>query len=224
MAAASPSLEFERALACDYHLALVAGLDEAGRGALAGPVYAAAVCLPLEEPRGLGGVTDSKLLSPAAREALCLPIVEVAVTHGVGMATAAEIDEQGIAAATRLAMRRSLDQLSPPADGLLIDGRIRLKSVNLPQRSLVRGDQLSLSIAAASILAKVARDRHMVTLAQEYPAYGFDQHKGYGTELHRQRLAALGPCPEHRRSFGPLRWRLLEAGPKLDNESAGRRD
>jgi ribonuclease HII len=186
---------------------LVAGVDEAGRGAWAGPVYAAAVVLPLERPdlsEALGGVTDSKQLSPGRREALLRVICDVALGVEIGMATAAEIDALGILPATRLAMRRAIDALAPPPDALLLD-YITLPKVDLPQSSLPKADRHCLSVAAASIVAKVSRDQWMARLDERCPGYGFARHKGYGTAAHRSALARLGPSPVHRMSWGPLR-------------------
>ena len=185
----------------------IAGLDEAGRGAWAGPVTAAVVILPPDQDdliRVLEGVTDSKQLTPKQREALLPTILDVAFATAVGHATNAEIDENGIVPSTRLAMTRALAELRTSPDYLLIDA-LKLAEVELPQLSLVKGDRRSLSIAAASILAKVTRDRHMVALDKEYPFYGFGQHKGYGTKGHRDMLEAHGPCRKHRMSFKPIR-------------------
>ena len=185
----------------------MAGLDEAGRGAWAGPVVAAAVILPSGDPdlaRHLLGVRDSKQLTPARREALLETIQQHALAWGVGAVPPAGIDELGIVPATRQAMHLALQALSPPADYLLID-HLRLPGVALPQTSLPKGDARILSIAAASIVAKVSRDRMMVELEARYPRYGFGRHKGYGTAQHRAALAALGPSPAHRLSFAPLR-------------------
>jgi len=185
----------------------VAGLDEAGRGAWAGPVVAAAVVLPPLDPdlrRRLAGVRDSKLLSPARREALLTTICEYALAYGVGAAPPAEIDRLGIVPATRKAMAQALEGLPLPPDYLLID-YLPLPEVPLPQHSLPKGDVHVLSIAAASILAKVSRDRLMIQLEQQWPGYGFAQHKGYGTAQHQAALRALGPSQVHRLSFAPLR-------------------
>lgn len=181
----------------------VAGLDEAGRGAWAGPVMAGAVILPPDHPDldcALAGVNDSKLLTPRRRESLYGCIQKTALAWAVGSASSAEIDALGIVPATRLAMERALDRLTVRADYLLLDA-LTLPDMNLPQLSLIRGDQRSLSIAAASILAKVTRDAYMIALHAQYPAYGFARHKGYGTPQHQAALVAHGPCPEHRRSF-----------------------
>lgn len=207
-----PTLAYERTLAERYGLSHVAGLDEAGRGALAGPVVAAAVILPLDDAAvvaALHGVNDSKQLTANVREGLFEVIVATAVAYGVGAATAQEIDAQGILPATRLAMTRALAQLEPAAAGLLIDGRIRLAHINRPQQSIIRGDSHSLSIAAASILAKVSRDREMVALDPFYPHYNFAQHKGYGTEAHRAAIAKYGATAVHRHTFAPIRTPLV---------------
>lgn len=182
----------------------VAGLDEAGRGAWAGPVTAAAVVLPPDPAvaKRLRGVADSKQLSAAARERLCPLIQQEALAWAVGWASSAEIDAQGIAAATREAMLRALAALTTPPDFLLLD-YVRLPECPLPQHALAHGDSLVLSIAAASILAKVVRDHHMAELAVRYPAYGFERHKGYGVLAHRCALQQHGPCIEHRLSFRP---------------------
>lgn len=206
-----PSLEPELTLARELVVTQVAGLDEAGRGALAGPVFAAAVILPLESPtlqEALQGVDDSKLVRVEVRESLVPLIQQHAVAFGIGSAPAEMVDREGIIPATHQAMMNAIAQL--PAQALLIDGLVRLPRTMLPQRSLVRGDTLSLSIAAASILAKVSRDAYMIELEAQFPGYGFARHKGYGTLAHRECLARLGPCPEHRRSFAPLRPTLLD--------------
>ena len=188
----------------------LAGLDEAGRGAWAGPVAAAAVVLP---PSGdtllefLPGVRDSKLMTARQRGLWAGKIRAAAVAWAVGWAACEEIDSLGILPATRLAMQRAVAQLGLPPGHLLIDA-VRLPALPLPQTALVRGDQRSLSIAAASVLAKTARDAWMTDLDEQYPGYGFAAHKGYGTARHRRALDELGPCPQHRLSFAPLRARL----------------
>ena len=188
----------------------VAGIDEAGRGALAGPVVAAAVVVPPDAP--LAGVwaevRDSKLLRPARRAALVEPIQQAALAWGVGIVAACVIDEIGIAAATRQAMLHALAALSVPPDFvppdfLLIDW-VKLPQVNLPQLCVPKADRRMASVAAASILAKVTRDALMEHLGMEYPAYGFGAHKGYGTARHGTAIAAHGPCREHRHSFAPI--------------------
>lgn len=201
-----PTLEPERNLAHKLAITTVAGLDEAGRGALAGPVYAAAVILPLDSDKlhdVLREVDDSKRVRANVREELVPLVQSESIAFGVGWASAEFVDRNGIIAATQQAMSRALIDLE--CEALLIDGRIRLPGTSLPQLSLIRGDALSLSIAAASILAKVSRDAYMADLDTRYPGYGFGQHKGYGTVAHRECLDRLGPCPEHRRSFAPLR-------------------
>jgi ribonuclease HII len=206
------SLAIESDILNDYGVAAVAGLDEAGRGALAGPVVAAAVILPLKSTSQLARlieVDDSKQLSAGKRAELYEVIQEVALTFGVGSKTAPYIDRHGIITATKQAMLDALQELHPPAEFLLIDGRIRLKQSPFPQRSIIRGDSISLSIAAASILAKVTRDQIMITLDKSYPGYEFASHKGYGTERHRMILKKLGPTPEHRLTFAPLKATLL---------------
>jgi ribonuclease HII len=192
----------------------VAGLDEAGRGAWAGPVVAAAVILPADHLACaplLGAVRDSKQLTPKQRERLFLAIREIALGVGVGIVPASIIDQIGIVPATRQAMGQALEALSLPPEHLLIDA-LRLPRVPLPQQVLTHGDAISLSIAAASIIAKVTRDRILIELDSQYPGYGFAQHKGYGTALHRMALAQLGPCSEHRGSFWPMRNRRGEDG------------
>ncbi len=183
----------------------VAGVDEAGRGALAGPVVAAAVVLPAHTHReGLWlQVQDSKLLAPSVRETLAQAIQRMALAWAVASASPREIDAWGIAAATRVAMVRAIQALDPPADYLLLDW-VRLDQLAVPQESLVRGDRHVLSIAAASILAKVHRDRWMVELHREFPQYGFARHKGYATAAHRAALKTHGPSPVHRRGFAPV--------------------
>jgi len=204
----TPTLEFENKLWVQFKNG-IAGLDEAGRGAWAGPVSAAAVMLPqfAELEQSLGGVKDSKLMTAKQRDIWAEVIKTQAVTWGVGFSSAREIDELGIIAATRLAMRRALEQLNPQPGFLLIDA-LTLPSINLPQEALIKGDQRSLSIAAASVLAKTARDAYMYEQDLVYPAFGFAAHKGYGTKRHQQALAINGPSPIHRRSFKPIRMLL----------------
>ncbi|MEJ5348495.1 MAG: ribonuclease HII [Desulfosoma sp.] len=177
---------------------LLAGVDEAGRGPLAGPVVAAAVILP--EGMNLSGVTDSKKVSPTRREELVEKIHQVAVSVGVGWVEAQEIDRINILQASLTAMVRAIQQLKVPPDLVLIDGPYSLP-LSIPQRSVVKGDVRSLSIAAASIVAKVHRDHLMRTYHELYPLYGFARHKGYPTQEHLQALRRFGPCPIHRRSF-----------------------
>jgi len=188
----------------------VAGIDEVGRGAWAGPVYAAAVVLPLERADLLdllAGVRDSKQLSPAQREVLLPRILRVAKAVGIGWASPAEVDELGIVAVTRRAMARAVAGLNGQADALLID-HVRLPDVALPQQAFPKADARCLSVAAASIVAKVTRDRLMVALERDYPGYGFASHKGYGTPAHRTALQRLGPSAIHRMSWRPIRQTL----------------
>jgi ribonuclease HII len=202
---AAPELKFERALWLQG-LARVAGLDEAGRGAWAGPVAAGAVILPADEGilARLEGVRDSKQMTPAARASYAARIRLEAAAWGVGFASNEEIDALGILPATRLAMQRALAACANQAEHLLIDA-LRLPGVALPQTALIKGDQRSLSIAAASVLAKTGRDEWMETLDSAYPGYGFKRHKGYGTAFHQAALKKLGPSRIHRLSFAPLR-------------------
>ena len=177
---------------------VICGVDEAGRGPLAGPVCAAAVILP--EHLQLPGLNDSKKLTDKKRRELFPLIQEQAIAWGIGFASHEEIDEINILQATYLAMERALGQLAVKPDLALIDGN-RAKDFGLPVRTVVKGDSLSASIAAASILAKVSRDDLMLEMAQEYPGYGFEIHKGYGTKAHYAALTELGPCAIHRMTF-----------------------
>jgi ribonuclease HII len=196
-----PTEEFEReAWRCGFRR--VAGIDEAGRGPLAGPVVAAAVILP--KRCRLSGVDDSKQLSERQREQLYTAIVDRAMGIGIGAAEAFEIDTLNILEATRLAMRRAIANLAPPPDYLLLDA-VALPEAGLPFRPIVKGDALSCVIAAASIIAKVTRDRLMAAYHDQYPQYNFLSHKGYGTEEHLERLASHGPCAIHRVTFAPVR-------------------
>ena len=176
----------------------VCGVDEAGAGPLAGDVYAAAVILPPDYD--LPYLNDSKKLTEKRREALFPLIQQQASAWAIATATPEEIDEINILNARMLAMARAIEKLDPPADFALIDGN-RGTGIPLPHRTVVKGDSLSASIAAASILAKVSRDHYMVEMAQTYPEYRFDKHKGYPTKLHYELLRQYGPCPIHRRSF-----------------------
>lgn len=179
-------------------ISVVAGTDEAGRGPLAGPVFAAAVVLP----RGidLPGLNDSKKLTPKKRDKLYDMIVSAALCCCVASASVEEIERLNILEAALLAMRRAVEGLSLRPQCLLVDGNI-CRGFDIPAYAIVGGDGLSASIAAASILAKVSRDRHMLALAEKYPGYGFEKHKGYGTRQHIEAVSKLGVCPEHRRSF-----------------------
>ena len=195
-----PIGEFERmARLCGYRR--IAGIDEAGRGPLAGPVVAAAVILPTR--CRLSGVNDSKQLSESERERLYEAILEKAIGVGIGSADAGEIDRLNILEATRLAMRRALKHLTPSPDYLLVDA-VTIPRMHVPLRPIIKGDALSISIAAASIMAKVFRDRLMITYHQMFPEYDFLSHKGYGTPTHLERLARHGPCSIHRRTFAPV--------------------
>jgi ribonuclease HII len=184
----------------------IAGVDEAGRGAWAGPVVAAAAILPADlrvlTPL-LGQVDDSKRLTPSARSRMFELIRSRVVTAGVGFGAVEEIEVSGILAATKTAMARALASLAPQPDFVLID-HLTLRDLPCPQRGLAHGDALSLSIAAASIVAKVTRDRYMAEQDALYPEYGFGRHKGYGTAQHLAALERLGACPLHRRNFRPV--------------------
>lgn len=197
----APDFSFETSL-WESGYRFIAGVDEAGRGALAGPVSAGVLILP-HEPEiqlQLRGMYDSKKLTPAKREKYFGIIVEVALAYAIGFSSAIEIDRAGILPATRMAMLSAFAQLQLTPDHLLVDF-ISIPECAIPQTSIAKGDERSLSIAGASILAKVARDGLMRQLDQVYPGYGFANHKGYGTLAHRTALSRLGPCPEHRTSF-----------------------
>jgi ribonuclease HII len=184
----------------------IAGVDEAGRGAWAGPVVAAAAILPTDLralASLLGQVDDSKRLTPGARDRMFDLIRSQALAIGVGFGAVEEIEAVGILKATMAAMMRALAALAPQPDFVLLD-YLTLRDLPCPQRGLVHGDALSLSIAAASIVAKVSRDRWMAEEGVHYPGYDFGRHKGYGTEVHRAALDRLGPCPLHRRTFRPV--------------------
>ncbi len=180
---------------------LIAGIDEVGRGPLAGPVVAGAVILPQKPGKSwISQVRDSNELTVKKRETLSAIIKEKAVAWGLGLVSSEEIDTRGIIQATRMAMMMAVAQLGSTPQYLLIDA-MKLPDLELPQRAIIRGDKLCLSIACASIVAKVARDRMMVDFDDSYPGYGFSKHKGYGTREHVSCLQKLGPCPIHRRSF-----------------------
>ena len=178
--------------------AAVCGIDEAGRGPLAGPVVAAAVILP--EGIQLPGVTDSKKITEKKREMLFDFVKENALAWGIGEASEQEIDEINILQATFLAMHRAVDNLQILADFALVDGN-RISGLDIPSECVIGGDGRVLSIAAASILAKVTRDRYMREMAQQYPEYGFEKHKGYGTKAHYAAIEQYGICPLHRKTF-----------------------
>jgi len=201
-----PSFEIERMVFKLGHT-LIAGVDEVGRGTLAGPVMAGAVILPSkvsETADWLRFINDSKKLTPLQRERATQKIEQNALGIGIGISSPSEIDSLGIVAASKLAMLRAVDMLSPQPHFLLID-YVSLEESNLPYRSVVGGDGISYSIAAASIAAKVARDNLMVKADKLYPHYGFHMHKGYGTTFHLQTLNRLGPSPIHRLSFAPVK-------------------
>ncbi len=193
----APLWEIEDAVR-DEGFERVCGVDEAGRGPLAGPVCAAAVILP----RGcvIDGLNDSKQLSEKRREALYDEIVSRAERYGIAFATVEEIERLNILGATYLAMNRAIEALGAGIDLALIDGN-RSEGIAYPCRTVIKGDAKCASIAAASVLAKVTRDRYMLALADRYPGYGFEKHKGYGTKLHYAALRELGPCAEHRAKF-----------------------
>jgi ribonuclease HII len=191
----------------------IAGIDEAGRGAWAGPVIAAAVILPHPGSalqHQLEGLQDSKLLTPARREHWDHHIRQIACSVAIGKASSSEIDQIGILPATRLAMQRAVRALPLEVKHLLID-YILIGDVGIDQTAIPRGDRTVLSIAAASVIAKVARDRLMVAFDRQYPHFGFSQHKGYGTRQHQTALHQLGPSPIHRRSFEPIRRAYADA-------------
>lgn len=177
---------------------LICGVDEAGRGPLAGPVCAAAVILPANLE--IAGLNDSKKLSDKKRRELYPIIMDQAIAYGIGFADHQEIDQINILQATYLAMERAIDALRIKPELALIDGN-RAKDFGIPVKTVVHGDSLSASIAAASVLAKVTRDDLMLKMAEEYPQYGFEIHKGYGTKAHYEALASYGPCPIHRMTF-----------------------
>ncbi|MBK1830896.1 ribonuclease HII [Verrucomicrobiaceae bacterium R5-34] len=196
-----PDLEFENARRQQGHT-LIAGIDEAGRGPLAGPVAAAAVILPDNFTHPL--LNDSKKLTEKRREALYAELTERDdILWGLSFADAEEIDRINILRATHAAMARATEALTPTPDFCLIDG-LAVPSFPFPSEGIVKGDGKSLSIAAASVIAKVSRDRLMLQYAEQYPAYGFERHKGYGTKVHLEALQEHGPCPIHRQSFAPV--------------------
>jgi ribonuclease HII len=200
----SPNLYLEEAY-WKLGAGFIAGIDEAGRGAWAGPVSAGVVVLPnaADVQQSLHGVRDSKQMSPAGRREWAEKIKSLATAWAVGLASYAEIDRVGILQATRLAASRAVDNLTQIPEVLLIDW-LFLPEVNLPQTAIIKGDNRSLSIACASVLAKTTRDALLVELDVLYPVYGFAAHKGYGTAAHRKALKDFGPCPVHRMSYQPL--------------------
>ena len=200
-----PTLDIERALWANGAL-WVAGIDEAGRGALAGPVVSSAVILPqiYDLTQVLHGVRDSKKMTAHQRGFWSKKIRSTSVSFGFGMASALEIDNLGIAPATKLAAKRAISQLMVVPDHLLID-HFKIHELSIPQTSISKGDTISLSIAAASVLAKTARDEILCSFDKSYPDYGFADHKGYGTLTHREVIETIGPSPIHRISFEPIK-------------------
>ena len=209
----SPLCEFDKQQAIKQESNFLIGIDEAGRGPLAGPVVACACFIPPSVVQHFDSVNDSKKLTEAKREELFQQLTgHNGVLYGVGFATAKEIDQLNILQATFLAMRRAAQKfLKMPDSCALIDGPYPVKGLTLKQVPIIDGDAKSLAIAAASIIAKVTRDRYMRVLDDIYPGYDFGGHKGYGTAKHLQALRELGPCPQHRRTFGPVRKLLPEA-------------
>lgn len=201
----NPAVRLPRSLA----LPRVAGVDEAGRGPLAGPVAIAAVILDPNRP--IAGLADSKALTAAAREALFEQINQRCLARAVVLVDAAQIDRLNILQATLAGMHRALSALVPAPALALIDGNRLPPALPCPAECLVGGDALEPAISAASILAKVSRDRYMVALDRRWPGYGFGQHKGYPTPAHMEALKRLGPCPEHRHSFAPVRSAMMPA-------------
>jgi ribonuclease HII len=201
-----PHLEKEIALQMQGYC-FVAGLDEAGRGAWAGPVVAAVVILPVDQPdltEILSGLNDSKKLSIKRRNFYFDLIQEISLAVATGSAGSETVDSLNVVGATRQAMAQAINNLASAPDYLLLD-HLRLPDVEIPQQAFARADSISLTVAAASVIAKVTRDRLMVNLHREFPVYGFDRHKGYGTALHRAALKKYGPCAIHRQSYEPVR-------------------
>ena len=201
------NLSFEQQLQSQFPL--IAGIDEAGRGPLAGPVVVAAVIFDFKEiPEKLQPVADSKKLSPKKREELFDIIMNKSLAIGVGLCDHVVIDRINILQATFLAMKKALGELKHKPNIILLDGNLPLPNYSSPQKSIINGDNLIFSIAAASIIAKVTRDRIMADMHNKYPCYFFDKHKGYGTKLHMNALKLYGPCEIHRRSFKPVKQSL----------------
>lgn len=223
-AKSTPSLQYEKEFACGDESVVMMGIDEAGRGPLAGDVFAAAVSLPLAVADDIisskwAGINDSKKLTAAKREELAEIIKSTTeCTYAITSATPVEIDTHNILGATHLAMRRAALELSGKIGAsnckILVDG-LPVKTLPFPSRNLVKGDAKSVLIAAASILAKTARDESCMKLDAEYPEYGFAVHKGYPTKAHMEILERIGPCPAHRQSFGPVAEALFFHGGKL---------
>lgn len=204
VAVTKPTFAEERALIAKG-VTMIAGVDEAGCGCLAGPVFAAAVILPLDSRIGL--IRDSKTLSLSQRERVAERVREEAAAVAVGMASVEEIDRLNIRVAGALAMRRAVESLAMRPEFVLIDA-FRIPGLEMPSKSIMHGDRLVKSIAAASVIAKVSRDLHMNELDAKFPGYGFAAHKGYGTKAHQAALDRLGPCEAHRRSYEPVRLRI----------------
>ena len=214
----SPLLEFDKQQAIRYETNFLIGIDEAGRGPLAGPVVACACFIPPAVVQHFNDVNDSKKLTEAKREEIFKRLTSPGngIIYGVGFATALELDHLNILQATCLAMRRAAQKfLHMPDSCVLIDGPYPAQGLQMSQHPVIDGDAKSLAIAAASIIAKVTRDRYMSVLEKLYPGYGFGGHKGYGTAKHLQALRELGPCREHRRTFGPVRKLLPPEGSLL---------
>lgn len=212
----SPLCEFDKQQAIKVESNFLIGIDEAGRGPLAGPVVACACFIPPSMVQHFGEVNDSKKLTENKREEIFKRLTGGnSVLYGIGFATAQEIDQLNILQATFLAMRRAAQRfLRMPDSCALIDGPYPVQGLTLKQQPIIDGDAKSLAIAAASIIAKVTRDHYMTVLDGLYPGYDFAGHKGYGTAKHLQALRQLGPCPEHRRTFGPVR-KLLPGAKQL---------
>jgi ribonuclease HII len=199
----SPTFELENNLKKQGYK-YIAGIDEAGRGPLAGPVVAAAAMVNREFGMINCKIRDSKLLSLKQREKLFKVITKNALAWGVGKVSEKIIDQRGIVQANLLAVKKAIKSLKIKPDYLLFDGGIKLENIKIPQKTIIKGDAKIFSIACASILAKVTRDRFMVKLDKKYPQYGFAQHKGYGTKTHFEAIKKYGPCPIHRKSFAPV--------------------
>lgn len=201
IAVPKPSFIEERALLAQGY-AIVAGVDEVGSGCLAGPVYAGAVILPFDSRIGL--IRDSKTLSADQRNRVADGIKQAAAAWAVGVASVEEIDGLNIRRAGLLAMKRAVSALKLEPQFVIVDA-FRIPDLLIPQKGIVAADRKVKSVAAASVIAKVERDNHMTELDRQYPGYGFAEHKGYGTRMHREALERLGPCPIHRRNFGTVR-------------------
>jgi ribonuclease HII len=205
MSPQEPHLEKELALLKQGYR-FIAGLDEAGRGAWAGPVVAAAVILPANQPEllhSLQGLNDSKKLTPQKRDEFFDVLQQTALAVAVGIGSPELVDSINVLQATHHAMQEALVQLPIAPDYLLVD-HLKLSATDIPQDSFPKADSISLTVSAASVIAKVTRDRLMIELSRQYPGYGFERHKGYGTRIHREALQKFGPCPVHRMSYRPI--------------------